>query len=254
MSKSEGVAEPSMDEILTSIRKIIAEDEVEDTDATVTARARGAAPERALAAVPDDADHDPAEAAADIDDVDDILELTEEDEAPGDDGVEAAGAADHVLDMSEDDDEADDGNAAAVAEPRTAATDIDDAASTLDAAFGPAAGDQADGDEAEAAPGDEAVDAPRTAATERAAVMMNEMTEVLLDNGAATAASGALQRLSAAVAPGEAVPQGHRTIEAFLADLVRPEIKSWVDEHLPALVERIVEREIKRLVRDAQPE
>jgi cell pole-organizing protein PopZ len=84
--------------------------------------------------------------------------------------------------------------------------------------------------------------------------MMNEMTEVLLDSGTATAASGALQRLSAAMAPGSAVPEGDRTIEAFLADLVRPELKAWLDEHLPGLVERIVEREIKKLVRDAQPE
>jgi hypothetical protein len=63
-----------------------------------------------------------------------------------------------------------------------------------------------------------------------------------------------LQRLSAAMSPAAAIPAGDRTIEAFLADLVRPELKAWLDQHLPGLVERIVEREIKRLVRDAQPE
>ncbi|MFW5835109.1 MAG: DUF2497 domain-containing protein [Pseudomonadota bacterium] len=56
------------------------------------------------------------------------------------------------------------------------------------------------------------------------------------------------------MAPGDALAGGNRSIETFLADLVRPELKAWLDTNLPPLVERIVEREIKKLVRDAQPD
>jgi cell pole-organizing protein PopZ len=92
------------------------------------------------------------------------------------------------------------------------------------------------------------------APSDKAAVVMDATTEVLLDSGAASVASGALQRLSAAMAPGDVLAGGNRSIETFLADLVRPELKAWLDNNLAPLVERIVEREIKKLVRDAQPE
>lgn len=244
MAKSEGVVEPSMDEILTSIRKIIAEDEVDDSSATAAASERQPTP--------------PAQPTPADDDADDILELTEDDEDDGAELVEAE-VAEADADVFDDVAAEPDGSrplATDVDAPSPSEAPVDDAPMDVSEADG-----QADGAEVEPAPaeveveGETAVAAEaQPAATERAAVMMNEMTEVLLDNGAATAASSALQRLSAAVAPGEAVPQGHRTIEAFLADLVRPEIKGWLDDHLPALVERIVEREIKRLVRDSQPE
>ena len=222
MSKGETAPEPSMDEILSSIRKIIAEDEVDEgppaTAATVDAG-------------PGDDD-----GAGD----DDILELTEDDE------VDVSTEAPEAL--------VDDEPEYAL-DPEPAAADEveppgDDAPVDAFERFMDPAPHQADDAPADDAP-DEVAPEP---GSDGAAVMMNEMTEVLLDSGTATAASGALHRLSAAMAPGTAIPQGDRTIEAFLADLVRPELKAWLDEHLPGLVERIVEREIRKLVRDAQPE
>jgi hypothetical protein len=230
MSKGETAPEPSMDEILSSIRKIIAEDEVEDGTADA----------------PPSGDAATAGAVEGDDDADDILELTEDDEVDVD--VDAETDAPAVVDEPAPEPIADaetfEPDDVEAVEPAVAEPPVDEFEQVADA-------DQAepDGDPAEPAPDD--AHAP---AGEGAAVMMNEMTEVLLDSGTATAASGALQRLSAAMAPGSAVPEGDRTIEAFLADLVRPELKAWLDEHLPGLVERIVEREIKKLVRDAQPE
>ncbi len=38
-----------------------------------------------------------------------------------------------------------------------------------------------------------------------------------------------------------------QTVEALVAELLRPMLKVWLDAHLPALVERIVAEEVKRL-------
>ena len=220
MSKGETASEPSMDEILSSIRKIIAEDEVEESPADAPEEPEASAP--AL---------DEAEIEAD----DDILELTEDNEV----AVEPESEADMVDDVPDP------------TEPEPATPEVEDDPFKLD-------GNPLEADQEATAPPPEpelgAAPEERPEATADAAVMTSEMTEVLLDSGTATAASGALQRLSAAMSPGAALPEGDRTIEAFLADLVRPELKAWLDQHLPGLVERIVEREIKKLVRDAQPE
>jgi len=39
------------------------------------------------------------------------------------------------------------------------------------------------------------------------------------------------------------------TLEDMSRDLLRPMLKSWLDENLPALVERLVKAEIERVVR-----
>jgi hypothetical protein len=43
-----------------------------------------------------------------------------------------------------------------------------------------------------------------------------------------------------------------RTLEEMVRELLRPHLKEWLDAHLPRLVERMVRDEINRLVRDAQ--
>jgi cell pole-organizing protein PopZ len=40
-----------------------------------------------------------------------------------------------------------------------------------------------------------------------------------------------------------------KTVDDFIVDLLRPLVKSWLDQNLPTMVERIVEREIKSLTR-----
>ncbi len=39
------------------------------------------------------------------------------------------------------------------------------------------------------------------------------------------------------------------TLKDMSRDLLRPMLKSWLDENLPALVERLVKAEIERVVR-----
>jgi len=46
--------------------------------------------------------------------------------------------------------------------------------------------------------------------------------------------------------------QTDRTLEDVVRELLRPLLKTWLDDHLPQMVERLVQEEIARLVREAQ--
>ena len=43
--------------------------------------------------------------------------------------------------------------------------------------------------------------------------------------------------------------QNARTIEDLVQDMLRPMLKSWLDDNLPSLVERLVRGEIERVSR-----
>lgn len=45
------------------------------------------------------------------------------------------------------------------------------------------------------------------------------------------------------------VGRGDLTLEQIVYDLVRPLIREWMDDNLPQLVERLVKREIEKVVR-----
>jgi uncharacterized protein len=51
---------------------------------------------------------------------------------------------------------------------------------------------------------------------------------------------------------GEMPPGGtERTLEEIVRDMLRPMLQSWLDEHLPSIVERLVREEIARVVGEA---
>ena len=75
----------------------------------------------------------------------------------------------------------------------------------------------------------------------------------LLSEVAAASAAGALSRLSENVgttkssSPSSNMIVGTITLEDIVRQEVRPLIKSWLDDNLPSLVERLVEKEISNL-------
>lgn len=75
-------------------------------------------------------------------------------------------------------------------------------------------------------------------------------TAGLLAPAAAAAAASSVgelvRRLS--VERSTAVHRGGPTIEDIVREEVRPLLKAWLDDHLPALVERAVRAEIERVV------
>ncbi|MGZ3322442.1 MAG: PopZ family protein [Xanthobacteraceae bacterium] len=66
----------------------------------------------------------------------------------------------------------------------------------------------------------------------------------LLSGAAASAIDSAFNELAHTVQ----VRNG-RTLEDFIGELLRPMLKTWLDENLPAMVERLVRAEIERVSR-----
>jgi uncharacterized protein len=48
------------------------------------------------------------------------------------------------------------------------------------------------------------------------------------------------------------VGAGDLTLETLVREELRPILKDWLDQYLPDMVERLVQEEITRLVRDVQ--
>jgi cell pole-organizing protein PopZ len=84
--------------------------------------------------------------------------------------------------------------------------------------------------------------APTPAADQRPAPDAGERG--LLSDPAAAAVDSAFNALAHTVQ----VRDG-RTLEDFISELLRPMLKSWLDENLPAMVERLVRAEIERVSR-----
>ncbi len=78
----------------------------------------------------------------------------------------------------------------------------------------------------------------------------------LLSATAASAASGAFAKLSEAFqrTPTEELvaDDSGRTVEQFVEDMVRPLLKDWLDENLPSIVDRLVQKEIQKIARRAE--
>ena len=66
----------------------------------------------------------------------------------------------------------------------------------------------------------------------------------LLSNATASAVDSAFNALAATV-----LGQNARTLEDLVKEMLRPMLKSWLDDNLPGLVERIVRAEIERVSR-----
>ena len=79
---------------------------------------------------------------------------------------------------------------------------------------------------------------------------MTAQTAPLTDTATVTAAAGALGKLLANVEFGEEAG-GATTIEGLVREMMRPMLKEWLDDNLPAIVEKHVEAEVQRIARMA---
>lgn len=70
------------------------------------------------------------------------------------------------------------------------------------------------------------------------------MTEELLAPATNAAVRSTMSRLNSRAAVASGV-----TLDDMVREMMRPMIKAWLDENLPAMVERLVEREISRISR-----
>ena len=223
--------EPSMEEILSSIRRIIADEEAEEGPADDDDLGAAEAQADAL-----NEDADALAEAAEDDDPDDVLELTKVVRDSGE-----------VVDLKAE------GGAPATREPdseRAAwpAPAPDDHDETVE----PAGLDGATDEEPVAAQPEAFNQEDTSAVQTKTATMGPELVSAT----AASAATGAFAKLSQAFqrTPEEEsiADNSGRTIEQFVEDMIRPLLKEWMDENLPSIVERLVQKEIQKIARRAE--
>jgi cell pole-organizing protein PopZ len=213
MSDPNAEQEPSMEEILASIRRIISEDgDVEES-------AEAAAPEEAPEpeSVADEAAPEPEpEPEPDPELAEEVLELTDE--------VQDDGTVVNLKTGEEVDKE-------------TSPAEEDVEMEMIDAEEEPEP-------EPELVPEPALEAAVEAAASERLVSDMPGMESVSTLSGLAAA----VDTHRRAVDPGI----GPKTIEDLVKEVMRPMIREWLDANLPSLVERLVGREIERLTREAE--
>jgi uncharacterized protein len=225
--------EPSMEEILASIRRIIADDDASKSPPKPAEAPRAAAPSRSVAAPPvlpppEEPEQNPSAIEAEGEDLapsglqdPDILDLTESMAAPAftepepmpqrasinkiesprhSEDVESEAVAHDVLELDE--------------VPGFAAAPV-------------------------AAPEPETIDKHQRLGVPG----VSERGQLL--SGATTAAvDSAFNALAQTV-----LVQNARTLEDLVREMLRPMLKTWLDDNLPGLVERLVRGEIERVAR-----
>ncbi len=225
MNQPAKAQEPSMEEILASIRRIIADDDAKPAPKPAPAPqpAAAAPPPRPAAPPPRMPDPPPRPVAPppapppgmNQNDVDAMLARL--DAPPGREAPD-------VLDLTE--------QMAAPAEPEA---DPEPDAATFQTIDGQNDVFFAD---APQEPAPRAYDDPR-----RPAQGLNG-AERLMSSTAAAAVDSAFNTLAHTV-----LVQNARTLEDLVREMLRPMLKSWLDDNLPGMVERIVKAEIERVSR-----
>lgn len=210
MTQSAKVQEPSMEEILASIRRIIADD-----DASKTTKAPGLPPAPPPPAVANSQDAiDAMMAKVDPTPAGDVLDLTE---------AMAAPAADQ--------------------EPAPTFRTIDAASDVIfterapDAPAEPAVRIIEEARRPPPAP-------PPRAAAPAPAPPPPAFDRGLISNSTVAAVDSAFNSLASTVLGNNA-----RTLEDLVKEMLRPMLKSWLDDNLPSVVDRIVRAEIERVSR-----
>jgi cell pole-organizing protein PopZ len=211
MSQTAKAQEPSMEEILASIRRIIADDEGKARAPEPPKPVPVAAPRPVPAPAPKPPEAPaPEKPAATQDEIDAMLSGVTESNAP-DDGV-----AD-VLDLTES-------MAAPAPQPPVFRT----VEGQSDVFF------SEEGAEPPMMPAPR-MDEPRRSPRAESA-RMSSSTSAAVDAAFNTLAHTVLT-------------QNARTLEDLVTEMMRPMLKSWLDDNLPGLVERVVRAEIERVAR-----
>ena len=266
MSEPNTENEPTMEEILASIRKIISEDEPEE-GASGDSETEAAAPE-AEEGVSEDSEAEAAapEAEEADDDSDEPLELTQ---MVGEDGnvvdlkahqeeTAAAEAEDESEAAPEPEAEENDEAEPAVEEDSEIELEAnsegpaveEDSEIELEAdSEGPAEDLEQEEEEAEDVEEEDEDDIPLPSPSE-------DVEEGLVSAMTATLATDTISQLSDVLNTESAqvggISAADKTLEALVRETISPHLKAWMDANLPDLVERIVRDEIKKMVKRAE--
>lgn len=269
MEKAAVNDEPSMEEILASIRKIISE---QDDATEETAEAAVASPQADSTA--SDTDN------TDVFDDDDILELTQIVEDDGNvidlallnaksepvqedlEEVTSVTSDDDFMAMVESvvEDPADDVFAEIEESAVSAENSVEDNAEDLQGLDLLLEEPAAESDDTDVAAFSMEADTPDLVEDDVAAVEPPApaapvlSTETIVSAATTAAATAAFGKLASAMSQARKVPpadivlgDGQKTLEQVVHDLLRPMMKDWLDTNLPDIVERLVQEEIRKM-------
>lgn len=245
--------EPSMDEILSSIRQIIADDDAAGVPRRPSIQA-APPPMQATPARPTDSlDRDLSDMLDDIE----PLALSAAQIVEGEDDVGGFSFDSILADTAVEEEPA--AAAPQLVEPEDIAFDVSEPEEEDDLpAFDPPPMAMArfqPEPEPEAEPAREPAPAPRAQASVAPAsvaqaaplpdpTLSSDMAEQLLEPATQAAVRSSITKLN-----GLGLGNAGATIESLMRDMLRPMLKEWLDENLPAVVERMVEKEIARVSR-----
>lgn len=266
MSTTESEKEPSMEEILASIRRIISEDE--------TPEARKDA---------EDADDEQAEDDADVLVLTEVIDQAREEVEPADDDSGQESEPEPEFEAEVEPEPEVDSEAELEPEPEPEVEQEFEPGPEVEQELEPEPESEPEAEMEPTQEEDNVTDMPEELETadqeepaqdtvidlvddidERNEELMEEpaaMPETIDDNlvSAATtaAAVAALTEVPRAVANNRPLePQtiigGQKTLEAVVRDAMAPHLSAWLDENLPSLVERVVQEEVRRMVRRAE--
>jgi len=224
MSKTSGQKDPSMDEILGSIRRIITEDSAQAGQAAETAEGAPAADDDEILDLTDalEANDEPDTRREPV--------LKPVEVAGGEAATEASGERkEPILGIHSP-------AAETAAEAPSAEPDVAEEAASVAAIKGQE-------EELVMASPDEPPTPPVEQPESAAERIVSETTST-----ATTAALGELSRAVDEKASRLRLGEGDATVSDIVKELIRPMLREWIDENLPTIVERVVRREIQKLV------
>ncbi len=219
MAEAKEAQEPSMEEILASIRRIISDED--------------AAPEeKPIEAAAEEPEEDASDEEMDQDDLDALFDTAseetepEEEEAPADEPEPEPDTSDDMIVEGFSEEEAD--ISFAEAEPEDAGFDVEE---------------EEDDDDDDDGPPLEL--GPELEVSEPVALPdSTELAEALLSPATDAAVSSAFGNLAHTI-----LSKNARTLEDLVQEMLRPMLKIWLDDNLPTIVERLVRQEIERVTR-----
>ncbi|WP_022727115.1 DUF2497 domain-containing protein [Fodinicurvata sediminis] len=272
MSNPDGQGEPSMEEILASIRRIISEDDKEESEQPGQDAGDSAQAEPEALAATDSVDddildltdkaEDPSDAVSDPASAEDTAFAVnpEPETSPGDlpedtapdpfAALEEAGFGDELANAQQDNqDETADALAPDTLDDMTGMEVQDDMTSMPEPDFEEAGQTESAMDDGLG--GNAVQDEPE------APMSKDNSEEGLVSNATAAATVAALSEASRDIRSqaraAEDLPiQSDKTLEGLVREAVKPLLKDWLDQNLAPLVERVVREEVRRMVRRAE--
>ncbi len=238
---------PSMEDILDTIRGVISGEDENTSQADAKALAQDKAPEKKQEAKPVSEPSQPAQDAAEDDDILELTDIIEEGDAmpeapvPASDETSSEGLLSDIDNMIGSEEEV------AVEE---AAAPTPEAAAEPEPQVQPEPESVPEPEPQVQAAEEDVVDVPE--ATEATVEAVKPAASERLVSDAAVATSQAVLKEMMAAMPRQKVAspatRGGTTLEDLVIEAIRPYLSEWMDKNLATIVKQLVEKEIKHLI------